>query len=56
MLPIDSDTLALAGGDGNITIITVQPNTVIGVMGQHDGELPVELGTDQPCERPSSES
>jgi hypothetical protein len=42
VLPIDSDTLALAGGDGNITIITVQPNTVIGVMGQHDGELPVE--------------
>jgi len=38
---IDNDTLCTGSSDGLIRIVSIQPNNMLGVIGEH-GELPIE--------------
>ena len=42
MVKIDEDTLLTGSSDGLIRIINILPNKLIGIVGEHDEEFPVE--------------
>ncbi|KAL6076827.1 WD domain repeat-containing protein 55 [Balamuthia mandrillaris] len=41
IIPIDDDTICTGSSDGLIRIVSIQPNGLLGLVGEH-GELPIE--------------
>lgn len=41
ILPIDDDTIITGCGDGIISIVSIQPNKILGVVSAHSEELPI---------------
>lgn len=42
MIAIDSDTIITGSADGVIRIVNVIPNRMIGIVGEHDDDMPVQ--------------
>lgn len=42
MLKIDEDVIVTGSSDGLIRVVQIQPNKLLGVLGEHDDEFPIE--------------
>lgn len=42
IVKIDEDTIITGSGDGILRVVNIHPNKILGVIGEHGGELPIK--------------